>query len=243
MGVCSSSSKPADLPPPPSSSPKKSIFITTYDNVELNLQAPPNLLQRRLPSNFGLIVASESLKDKLIDEELNRNLESGGKIDSALGELIQTNSLKERDFTTTAETMFELIFTSLTKKKEYLNPKMFKRILEDYNTLVFQEYTSVLGKSGNKLFDNDKKFCIKMICHTTEVYQILLSYRIEKRDKKKKKKMVYWWINEKPDPNDEDTYNYLRKKFKLICRDLTNQFKTLLGQQGESQPLQRLPKG
>ena len=89
------------------SSSRVSMRVNTYENVQIGLHAPPNLLQKRLPSNFGLIVDNQTLKDKLINEELNKNLESGGKIDSALAELITTNSIKEKEYASTSASMFE----------------------------------------------------------------------------------------------------------------------------------------
>ena len=218
---------------------KGSLFVNTFDNV---LQAPPNLLQKpSLPSNFNLILNTETLADKLCDTELNRNLEKGGKIDAALGEFITANSLKEATFVLTAPALFDNLVGLNKKIKEFDKPKLIKKILDDFHKIVYEEYSSVIKESSRNHFFKDNGFCIKTICHLTEIYQILLTFKVHKLEKKKNRsrEMKFWWLAEanSPKTNELDTFAYTRKKFMLINKEVGNQYKNLLGNQGESQPL------
>jgi hypothetical protein len=216
---------------------KRSVLVNTYDNV---LSAPPNLLQKlSLPSNFNLILNTENLTDKLCDVQLNKNLEKGGKVDTALGEFITSNSLKEGTFVITAPQLFEKVHELSTKTKEFDKPKLVKKVLDDFHKMVYDEFSQIIKESSRNHFFKDNNFCIKTICHLTEVYQILLTFKVHKIEKKKNKSMKFWWLPDStPMKNCElDTFAYARKKFVLINKEIGNQYKTLLGNQGESQPL------
>ena len=232
MGSCASKDST-------SAEKKASVCVNTYDNV---LAAPPNLLQKpSLPSNFNLILNTETLADKLCDMELNRNLEKGGTVDAALGEFITANSLKEGTFVTTAPELFEKVHQLSKKTKEFDKPKLVKKVLDDFQKMVYEEFSQVIKESSRNHFFKDNHFCIKTICHLTEVYQIMLTFKVHKLEKKKNKgrEMKFWWLPEgTPLKSCEmDTFAYARKKFLLINKEIGNQYKTQLGNQGESQPL------
>lgn len=235
MGSCSSKSTNEEK----EKNRKDSVKIQTFDNI---LSAPPNLLQKpNLPSNFNLIMNTETLSGKLCDIVLNKNLEKGGKIDSALGELIQANSLNETAFLATAPELFEKLHELTKTVKDYDNSKLIKKILEDFHLIVYEEFSSVIKESSRTNFFKDNNFCVNIICHLTEIYQILLTYKLHKIEKKKSKSkiMKYWWLlgNTSSKTKDLDTFAYVRKKFIIIGKEIGNQYKTLLGNQGESQPL------
>jgi len=214
-------------------------MVNTYDN----LQAPPNLLKKpSLPSNFNLILNTDTLAGKLCDTELNKNLEKGGKIDAALGEFIAANSLKEDTFIKTAPVLFEKVLEMTSKTKEFEKPNLVKKILLDFQKIVYEEFSLVIKESSRTDFFKDNSFCVKMICHLTEIFQILLTFKVHKNEKKKNKKksMKFWWLpegNSTEKNNELDTFAYTRKKFILINKEIGNQYKTLLGNQGESQPI------
>ena len=219
---------------------KRSVMVNTYDNI---LQAPPNLLNKlSLPSNFNLILNTDTLAGKLCDVELNKNLEKGGKVDAALGEFITANSLKEDTFTKTAPVLFEKVLELATKVKEFDKINLVKKILVDFQKIVYDEFAMVIKESSRMDFFKDNSFCVKTICHLTEIYQILLTFKVHKSEKKKnkKKEMKFWWLpegNGTEKTNELDTFAYTRKKFILINKEIGNQYKTLLGNQGESQPI------
>lgn len=231
MGACSAKADPQKK--------KASVMVHTFDNV---LQAPPNLLQKpSLPSNFNLIMNQESLVDKLCAPELNKNLEKGGTVDAALGEFISANSLKEAAFLTTAPVLFEKLHELPKIVKEFEKTKLVKKVLEDYHKVVYDEFSSVIRESSRNNFFKDNNFCIKMICHLTEIYQILLTFKVYKAEKKKNKstELKFWWLPENTPAKEQelDTFAYTRKQFLLISKEIGNQYKNLLGNQAESQPL------
>lgn len=212
------------------------------------LQAPPNLLQKpSLPSNFNLILNQETLADKLCSPELNLNLEKGGTVDAALTEFITSNSLKEATFTNTAPALFDRIHDLQKKLDVFEKSKLVKKILEDYHKVVYEEFSSVVHESSRNNFFKENNFCIQVICHLTEIYQILLTFKVHKSEKKKNKKKVlrFWWLPENtPSKSLElDTFAYTRKKFLMVGKEIGNQYKNLLGNQGESQPLTILKGG
>lgn len=230
MGVCNS--KGLDQ-----KEKKKSVMVNTFENVVLS--APPNLMQKHsLPSNFNLILNNETLADKLCEIELNKNLGKGGKVDAALGEFITSNSLKFETLQITAPELFERIHSLAKRLKEFDKSKLVKKILDDFHKMVYNEFAEVIRESSRNQFFKDNNFCIRTICHLTELYQIILTFKVQKIEKKKGQ-MNFWWLPETTPPKDceMNTFAYARKKFALINKEIGNQYKMFLGNQGESQPL------